>query len=414
MHSLNKISDHFAEFKVVNARNGLPSAMHLHTGMMIHSSYDPTKEAMQIAESLSVDYANDVVLLGGGLGYLAEAMLDQGNSNRIIHVIEPDAGLLGLSRQCRSSSAYCNSPRIRVHLTTTTLSMVNQCDNIMNGLSFIVAPYFQRLSFATKHPLFGYVQMLRAEQASASTYRSILEINESTNREMIENLPSVIDDIPPSRSHAIVLGAGPSLDKCIESIRHLRDYACLIAVSGAVPALIKYGIQPDWVVAMEAKKAVTDDLKTLNRPANIIVFPSTDSEALHLHGHKYFCGTSTEANCLETRGGTSAVPALDFAMRQFDGKVLLIGLDLSNANGSYSQYANREQSDYEIEAEYPKYDAMRTGLERVIYKHKLNGNEKDIFHVLIDGDALKGAKRILTNELEFCLMNTAKTEVFHV
>ena len=57
-----------------------------------------------------------------------------------------------------------------------------------------------------------------------------------------------------------VVANGPSLDQDIERIKELKDTAIIVACNSASTALIKYGVVPDFHVALERSKATYDFL----------------------------------------------------------------------------------------------------------------------------------------------------------
>lgn len=77
-------------------------------------------------------------------------------------------------------------------------------------------------------------------------------------RHLAENLPHIATMAPLDAlagafaGHAgVLVGAGPSLDGCLDTLRALQGHAVICAVSTALPALGRAGITPDFVVAIE-------------------------------------------------------------------------------------------------------------------------------------------------------------------
>ncbi len=50
---------------------------------------------------------------------------------------------------------------------------------------------------------------------------------------------------------AVVVGSGPSLGMEIEALRRLKNHVCIIAAGSSIQALLKHGIEPDLIVAMD-------------------------------------------------------------------------------------------------------------------------------------------------------------------
>ena len=112
---------------------------------------------------------------------------------------------------------------------------------------------------------------------------------------------------------------------------------------------------------------------------------------------------------MEARGGSSAIPALDFALRTSQSDVVLVGLDLGYQIGSAAEGSNRDRNTPVFGS--PKFLSMRAGLERVLADCG-NGNRR-IFHVLERGVALKGTLRIRPRDLLEVLNSLTRLEMAH-
>lgn len=66
------------------------------------------------------------------------------------------------------------------------------------------------------------------------------------DRPHLAGMPKCLAGIP-----GVVVGAGPSLDRNIETLRKIADRVAVIAVNSAIGALERVGIVPDMVVALE-------------------------------------------------------------------------------------------------------------------------------------------------------------------
>lgn len=81
---------------------------------------------------------------------------------------------------------------------------------------------------------------------------------------------------------AILVGAGPSLDKNIDMLAECKEYACILACDAALKPLLDKGIKPDIAVVVDSKPVVKTYLETVfDRSADLLlatdvfVHPST-------------------------------------------------------------------------------------------------------------------------------------------
>jgi hypothetical protein len=402
--------DSLAEYRLLRSRSGDATAVHLPSNNLIHSAVDPVREAIDIVSAGNHTIRDLCVVVGGGLGFVPEALLRSGAAKSVL-VIEPDPALFQLGRHIRPDAEYYSSPAIRTAFATTSASLSWQLREIPKSAGLLIAPYLLRIACADGHPLANAMRIVRAEQTSRFVYDPIVAGHELVNRNALANLPSVFEGMPLDKP-ALVIGAGPSLDRCVDVIRESRQTCTIIAASGAVPALLKAGVVPDWTVALEAKDAVLADVAELPVNASVIVFPATHPNVLKNDKHKLWSASDSEGNVLSTRGGSSIIPALDFALRVSSREVILIGVDLGYQAGQYARGTIRDNKTAKAVGEVPpKFLSMRVGVERLIEDER--GNGMVVYHVMDRGVLLKGTRHLLSDRLSEVLNRKVVTEVIH-
>lgn len=68
-----------------------------------------------------------------------------------------------------------------------------------------------------------------------------------------------------SEMSAVIVGAGPSLEKDVEVLKRLRDYVVIIAAGSAIQSLQHFGITPHLVVSMDGGESNYDAFKHIDR-----------------------------------------------------------------------------------------------------------------------------------------------------
>lgn len=394
---MNAQYDALAEYRLFPAASGEYTAEHTPSAILLHSKVDPVREAEDIAGDMHHRFEDSPVLIGGGLGYLAEALLTLDGCKSGVTVIEPDPVLYQMAKRCRAGSTYLSSERIKV-ITAATIGMLASRIDKSDG-SIIVSPYLERITAVASSPLAGFIQRLRSERVSWPVYKALLAEHKNENREILENAPSALSIRLDPRKHIVVAGAGPSLDECLQAMNRNRSRIIIVAASGAVPALLKARILPDWVIALEARSAILEDLKSLPLAIPIIAFPSVNPGVMRETGRTHFNGTE-----LEARGGTTVIPAIDFSLRCSKTDLYLVGVDLGAGKRTYASGTNRDHHAENRPATVaPKYIAMRNAIESLL-RNRLDGRRM-IYHVLRDGDVLQGTQRLLP-EAWFSLLTT--------
>lgn len=154
-----------------------------------------------------------------------------------------------------------------------------------------------------------------------------------------------LKDYDFSKKAAIVVSAGPSLDKNIKYLRFAKNKMFLIAVDAAAKAMIKEGVKPDIIITIDPIKdeTILQDEKLLNttmicsmyshykiirQHKGVLYFQTTESEfskqIYEKYGHKKMSLPS---------GGSVANNAFSLAEMLGFGTIILVGQDLAYPNG---------------------------------------------------------------------------------
>lgn len=149
----------------------------------------------------------------------------------------------------------------------------------------------------------------------------------------------VPEDIP-----AILVAAGPSLNKNIQELKRAKGRAFIIAVDTAVKPLLKAGIVPDMFAIVDGKKPL--ELVTAYGADHIPLMPTivSASEVLSYHKGKKFFYTEgyilvdkilfhyKPVESMVPSGGSVATSAFAFLYRIGVKTVILVGQDLALTN----------------------------------------------------------------------------------
>lgn len=345
-----------------------------------------------MVRTLDLTTSQRVLLIGCGLGYLAKALYAACRKETKLCLVEPDPELAALAE----ANGYTSRKLPNVHcIVTGQLRVLSaEISALPTETHVIVAPYLRRLSRARSDPWSKYLHALSVELASAQVYNPLLAVTQCTNQDQLKILPSWnMLDLTAKRSVAVV-GAGPSLDPCIQTLRAKRDDFTIIAASGACPALLSRNIVPDFVIALEALDTVLTDLNDLPASVPLIVFASTNSQVLIQH-RNCFVGNPDGSPKLESRGGSSIIPALSLALKLVADSVFMIGVDLGAGSVPYANGVQRTFS-YAADAPLPKFAAMRFHLDALLQTTHENTR---VYHVSDVAVPLSGTTLLSTAAL---------------
>jgi hypothetical protein len=245
----------------------------------LHSARNPRAEATAWLDRALADLEATgsgapgvIVVIGAGAGYILDEIQQRpGVSDRPVVVFEPDARLAEVCRQRRDVGAAIASGALRwltapdyvgasdlwrvfdrhpgAVLTLEHPVLVRECpDDVARAHAIVTRATFDAKANAEARRLFAGPYLLHT----------------------IQNLPTILGsgDVDAladigNGSAALLVAAGPSLDRTIDEVRRLRDRAIVIAVDTALRPLLAAGIDPDLVVAVDPAELNARHLRDL-------------------------------------------------------------------------------------------------------------------------------------------------------
>lgn len=226
---------------------------------LLHSAYDPIREAQRWAESADVQSPINVVVLGAGLGYhLLSLVKMHFNLLRHIIVIEADPRILRLAFSTLDLRALINREGTYFFAGTDPEQMPELLKDARPDLIIHNCKILPHTPSLRCHP--DYYNRAREILLQTLTYD---EVNMRTNMgnqgrnqfNLYMNLPAIArgyalkDCADLFRGYpAIVAAAGPSLDKNVRLLHDLGDRALMLIVDTAQNTFHKLGLAHDVVV----------------------------------------------------------------------------------------------------------------------------------------------------------------------
>jgi hypothetical protein len=250
--------------QMLPAKNGQPTLFYLEPqkkAAYLHSPQDPLSEAKKMISGLDFNGEDMTVLLGFGLGYLPLEISKKMHPEHRLVVVE--ASLEILAAACRSVdlTALFNNPRIDIFLPDQLSSIWRVVEKeVFKILGGSVAKLIHPPSFELFQSSYTQVEteieaFIRAHQDNFNAlenHRALLLKN------ILGNLLAVAQAAPidalfkkAAGRPALVVAAGPSLDKNIALIKKVGQNFWVLAVDTALKPLLAAGIYPDLVVAVD-------------------------------------------------------------------------------------------------------------------------------------------------------------------
>ncbi len=321
-----------------------------YNGLLIHNQQNPLGEAQEIFSMTTNEPVSIHLVYGLGLGYLFQVTALKSIGTVILY--EPDLNILWAAFNLVDFSN--DILKKNVFITNTledTSSEIYKKSNTLNTPQLISLPSVRE--FDSK----GFETLVRKLQEIVGSYTLDLKFTKEkfypSLKMLIKNIPALLNEVPLARfknifqgKTAVVVSAGPTLDRNIEVLKKNRDKYILFTVGTAVKTLYKNNIKPDFLCIIEtynsSKQIEGLDLKDvyfITEPyaspelrnfeyKDIFSHISANSPINHFWAE--ICGENIEEYWSK---GTVSYTALNCARLLGCSKIILVGQDLAYIEG---------------------------------------------------------------------------------
>jgi antitoxin component YwqK of YwqJK toxin-antitoxin module len=233
----------------------------------LHDPSDPQGEAKRWMKTLDLGKAEVVFVYGIGLGYYYDELIDwlRGNENRYLAFIEDDPEVIFRFMESDRAKTLLNDKQVRLFYITDFKKGVGRINNVAScfmGLRFKISAvqlYLRQkaTSLMRLHTILSF--LMKMYEVTDAEYRSFsvsfflnyyLNLFSLPTSFMGGHLWGKWKNVP-----AIICGAGPSLDKNIDTLRTLNDKALIFAGSTSINALNAGGVTPHIGVGVDPNPA---------------------------------------------------------------------------------------------------------------------------------------------------------------
>lgn len=222
----------------------------------LHNPINPLREAQEIFAMAENSPVAIHLVYGLGLGYLFQvASL---NSQGAVILYEPDLNIMKITFTLVDFSNDILKKNVYI---TNNLEQVNeyiyQKSNTKNSPLLLSTISYRELNRENFASLVNELQQMIGRFGLDLKYTK--ERFWGLTRNLIKNLPNLVHETPIAEFQnrfagqtAVVVSAGPSLDRNIETIKKYRENIVLIVVGTAIKTLYKHRIKPDFLCLIEA------------------------------------------------------------------------------------------------------------------------------------------------------------------
>jgi hypothetical protein len=433
--------------EILQTPSGYPSARL--DGTYLHSRYDPMKEARRIVRAAVVPSCSAAVVLGFGLGYLAEAFGEYRPDKPLI-VIEESPARFHQALAARDLGTLLARSHVRWCIGEQAEAAAMQVEQLpLQNLAILRlpgpagkkdSPYYRRIETLLS-------SIIDRRKVNINTLKRFGEL---WIRNLLGNLGHFITspgirageksftDIP-----ALVLAAGPSLDKVLPDLEELRQRCLIVAVDTSYRFCRYREVEPDFLVTVDPQYWNSRHLDWFPLSGAVLVSESSAHPRVFRPGggrkaETYYVssffplGTYIEQfigkRGLIGAGGSVATTAWDLCRYFGCSPIYMAGLDLgfpgkrTHARGAFFEESMHGRSDRFHTAEQMNFDYLYQGQptalknnaggwtltdrRMLIYKSwfenqiKQNSGRGPTFSLAADGIAVEGIEYLPPEELQ--------------
>ncbi|GEM_PF-1043136 len=258
--------------KIFDSESGNPRIVYKRNDgeeINIHSSGDPIECARQAIDLLGrIEKEGIVVLFGFGLGYFAEEVFKRFEKGHILLVYEAAPEIFRLALSIKDFSALLDSDRVKIVLgeNAENFSVLHSHHHLITNGKFWIVRHEPSVKI-NPAAFDNFLNRLNEEKrVSDLGVATILSRGKEFIDAFIENVPSIIRK-PGVRNlrnifkgrPAVIVSAGPSLDKNIHLLKKTKGRAVIVATDASLPALLSADVIPDLAVAIDPVSDNIDD-----------------------------------------------------------------------------------------------------------------------------------------------------------
>lgn len=328
----------------------------------LNSRLDPNYAAQIYSERYPSRVYETYIVFGFGDGKHVRKLMDKCDETNQIIVYEPDARIFMEAMNNFPLKDLIEDPRIIICILEDNENIIDITANAnlsfcqVDLVEYCILPgydvLFPEQCKKTIDEILNRLLIIRAEKATDIHFKRekpqhilyhmknmISECNYMQIKDKLEKIS--IKDIP-----AIIVSAGPSLDKNVKELKRAEGKSMIIAVDGALRTLMNNKIQPDIAVSIDAKvpKKFFEDvnIKEMNWICTSVTRPWILQE---IGGKPFYCGGFSEEwdRAVEEEvgykippieiGGSVTSAAFTIAISFGFKKIILVGQDMAFTGG---------------------------------------------------------------------------------
>ncbi|MDI3547003.1 MAG: hypothetical protein PWR10_655 [Halanaerobiales bacterium] len=266
------------KIEMIEAQNGSRTAIMNVDGtfLLVHSKYNPEREAQRLVEQIDLDRVNSIVVFGFGLGYHLLGLFDVLKDKKIkVFVIENKPVLVKEALKLHDFSQVFNSTNFYFLIKNKIedQELFDFIDDNINSffeeIDFLILP--SAIKYSGKFSLLFHEVMNELLNKIIGNKVTTIKDGKTWNLNFLKNLTLLINTPGYVRfkgfaqgQPAFLVAAGPSLQKNVNHLKKAKGKGLIIAIDASLKTLLSRDIIPDILTVLDGKKEIFKYLEGVN------------------------------------------------------------------------------------------------------------------------------------------------------
>lgn len=346
------------KYRIIEGKKGFKCIEFTNNGIavLLNSYYDPVKEGKRWAENLQYKGEDILIVFGFGAGYHltnVKGILDKYSK---VLIIDP-------SIECFKYALHINDFTDLFKANSIFFYIRNDISKLRNVLLKLMdTVIYQKVKIAEFIPVernyreyfnTARKEVLKLLNDNFLSLNTRLVFSKKWTENFLENLPYTLEAAGVNKLFGkfqgvplFLISAGPSLDKNVHLLKNAKGKSVLLSVGTALKAVLKNGIEPDLVIAIDPSDKAYEQFRGIdNFKAPLVFDPLVNANIPKNYlGEKFVCESlpfftswlreniSKDIGYLK-KGGSVANVAFDLAVKMGCNPIVFVGQDLAFTGG---------------------------------------------------------------------------------
>ena len=399
---IRKHNEFSSNFALVESKSGDPNLKK--NDYFLHDMFDPEQEAINFLNEIENKHSNSFnYIYGLGLGYLLKRF--NKTLKGLIIVYEHDLDVLRLTFELVDFSDELSNPKVFIFDNLNDIETIYpQHFFYKYEISTSVSKVYKEHDFENAQNFINFVGYIHG--IYDSNYKVYWRKHHSWVKSLTQNLKYIVkyDEVKALKNKfankpAIVISAGPSLNKNIDFIAKYQNNFVIFCVGTALKTALKHGIKPDFICFVEfspLSAKMIDEQDAINSNLILQVVTLTDIFERKSKNKFIFYADNDEASKWAAKKfgilqneyinrGTVSVNALSSAKIMGCSPIVLTGQDLAYTNSQcYAEgsiYEDFKLKENKVDTDDLDAIIKKTNCDVNQIKKRLNSLTKQLYKV---------------------------------